>query len=199
MYRARPLFDLRPIHGPRRFWEQIEATVAGAVDSDLLRVLANDCLATLPPLTFFQDAVIERIGRAVLDVSTRAQRAQTTRGRRARVWRRGGDRARSLDAGAVRLAAGPCAPEHESIFRDASETLRIVLWQQGRVGISQGTGGLELPPAVLSRSDRHRLKSGFRSILRLIEFTGRMTGSKRCERAAVSRAVSQVLRDDVAG
>lgn len=32
--------------------------------------------------------------------------------------------------------------------------------------------GTELPPALLSRHDRHVLKSGFRSILRLIELTG---------------------------
>jgi hypothetical protein len=62
-------------------------------------------------------------------------------------------------------------PEHESIFREAAETMRIVLWQQGRIGISQGTGGAELPPALLSRYDRQILKSGFRSILRLLEFT----------------------------
>ena len=63
-------------------------------------------------------------------------------------------------------------PEHEAIFRDASETLRILLWQQARIGIAQGTSGSELPPALLSRHDRHVLKGGFRSILRLIEFTG---------------------------
>ena len=62
-------------------------------------------------------------------------------------------------------------PEHDAIFREAADTLRIVLWQQGRVGISQGTSGAELPPALLSRHDRQVLKSGFRSILRLLEFT----------------------------
>jgi hypothetical protein len=62
-------------------------------------------------------------------------------------------------------------PDHEKIFRDAADTFRVVLWQQGRVGISQGSSGAELPPALLSRQDRHVLKSGFRSILRLIEFT----------------------------
>jgi hypothetical protein len=62
-------------------------------------------------------------------------------------------------------------PEHESIFREAAETFRIVLWQQGRIGISQGTSGAELPPALLSRLDRQILKNGFRSILRLLEFT----------------------------
>jgi len=45
-----------------------------------------------------------------------------------------------------------------------------VLWQQGRVGISQGTDGAELPPALLSRHDRHVLKSGFPVIHRLVEF-----------------------------
>jgi hypothetical protein len=46
-----------------------------------------------------------------------------------------------------------------------------VLWQQGRVGISQGTNGTVLPAALLSRHDRHVLKSGFPAIHRLLEFT----------------------------
>jgi hypothetical protein len=50
--------------------------------------------------------------------------------------------------------------------------LRILLWQQGRIGIDQQTTGSELPPSLLSRHDRHVLKSGFRSILRLLELTG---------------------------
>jgi hypothetical protein len=63
-------------------------------------------------------------------------------------------------------------PEDDLIFREASESLRVVLWQQARVGITQGTSGSELPPALLSRHDRQTLKGGFRAILRLIEFTG---------------------------
>ena len=174
MYRARPLFDLRAIHGPRRLWEQVESVVVGAVDSDFLRVLANDCLATLPPLTFFQDAVVEESGEqsSIFDSSTaRSDRSWTSAACLA--WRHG------PSSGARRWSGlrwrVPSRRSHESIFREASETLRIVLWQQGRVGISQGTAGFELPPALLSRSDRHRLKSGFRSILRLIEFTAEMT------------------------
>ncbi len=62
-------------------------------------------------------------------------------------------------------------PEHQTIFREAAETLRIVLWLQGRIGISQGTAGTELPPSLVSRQDRQLLKSGFRSIHRLLEFT----------------------------
>jgi hypothetical protein len=62
-------------------------------------------------------------------------------------------------------------PEREAIFRDASQALRIVLWQQGRIGISQCTTGSELPPSLLSRNDRQMLKSGFPAIHRLLEFT----------------------------
>ena len=62
MYLARPLFDLRPVHGRESLWHDVEATVVGAVDRDFLQVLANDCLASLPPLTFFQDAVVDESG-----------------------------------------------------------------------------------------------------------------------------------------
>jgi signal-transduction protein with cAMP-binding, CBS, and nucleotidyltransferase domain len=62
-------------------------------------------------------------------------------------------------------------PEHQPIFRDAIETLRVVLYQQARLGIRSQTNGDELPPALLSRHDRQVLKACFRSILRLLEFT----------------------------
>ena len=61
------------------------------------------------------------------------------------------------------------------MFREAAETLRIVLWLQGRVGISQGTSGAELPPALVSRHERQLLKSGFRSIHRLLEITAALS------------------------
>jgi signal-transduction protein with cAMP-binding, CBS, and nucleotidyltransferase domain len=63
-------------------------------------------------------------------------------------------------------------PEQAPIFLEAADAFRVVLWQQGRVGISQNTTGAELPPALLGRYDRQILKSGFRSIHRLLEFTG---------------------------
>jgi CBS domain-containing protein len=62
-------------------------------------------------------------------------------------------------------------PEQESIFREASETFRVVLYQQARSGIRQNSSGSQLSPAMLSHHDRQILKSGFRSILRLLEFT----------------------------
>ena len=171
LYLARPLFDLRPVHGRDSLWHDVEAAVTGAVDRDLLRVLANDCLASMPPLTFFQDAVVDESGdhTAIFRLEHSALRPLVDVGR---VF--------GLAAGHVfgtstqeRFArARTLLPEHASIFREVSETLRLLLWQQARIGISQGTSGSDLPPALLSRHDRHVLKSGFRSILRLLELTG---------------------------
>ena len=170
MYLARPLFDLRPVYGRESLWREVEAAVVGAVDRNFLHVLSNDCLASLPPLTFFQDAVVEKSGEqgAVFRLEESALRPLVDVGR---VF---GMAARNV-LGTSTLArfalARTLLPEHESIFREASDTLRILLWQQARIGIAQGTSGSELPPALLSRHDRHVLKSGFRSILGLLEFT----------------------------
>ena len=48
-YRMRSLFDLRPIHGRQALWHEVAATVTDAVDRDFLRLLAHDCLSSLPP------------------------------------------------------------------------------------------------------------------------------------------------------
>jgi hypothetical protein len=61
-------------------------------------------------------------------------------------------------------------PEHESIFRDRDAAHPA--FGSRRIGIEQGTDGSELPPAVAQPPRPARLESGFRSILRLIEFTG---------------------------
>jgi CBS domain-containing protein len=171
MHLARPLFDLRAVHGREPLWRDIEAAVAGAVDRDVLQVLANDCLASLPPLTFFEDAVVDEAGEhtAVFRLEQSALQPIVDVGR---VFGLAAKKGLGASTEKRLASARTLLPEHESIFREASETLRILLWQQGRIGIAQGTSGSELPPALLSRHDRHVLKSGFRSILRLLELTG---------------------------
>jgi hypothetical protein len=68
------------------------------------------------------------------------------------------------------LARG-LVPEQEALFREASETLRVVMFHQARAGIRQHSEGFDLPAAQISAQERLVLKSGFRSILRLLEFT----------------------------
>jgi CBS domain-containing protein len=170
MARNRSLFDLRPFNGVQALWHQLRETVAAALNRDIIRVLAHDCLATLPPLTFYQGAVIEQSGEqtTIFRLEHSALRPLVDLGRVLGMAARDVMGTSTLDRFAL---ARRVLPAHEAIFRDAAETLRIVLWQQGRVGISRGTDGAELPPALLSRHDRHVLKSGLPAIQRLLEFT----------------------------
>jgi signal-transduction protein with cAMP-binding, CBS, and nucleotidyltransferase domain len=151
-------------------WQELDAAVTQTADRNVLHVLANDCLASLPPLTFYQDAVVDQVGEhvSIFRLDESALRPLVDVGR---VFGLAGGAALGRSTLTRFETARSLLPAHERIFREAAETFRVVLWQQGRVGIIQGTTGAELPPRLLSRHDRHALKSGFRSILELLEFT----------------------------
>ena len=171
MYGARRLFDLKPIHGALRLWTEVDDVVRAAVDRDFLHLVANDCLESLPPLTFYEDAVIADSGKesAVFRLEYSALAPLVDVGR---VFGLAAGRVLGSSTFERFAMARTLLPDRTSILREAADTLRVVLWQQGRVGISQNTDGAELPPALLGRYDRQVLKSGFRSISRLLEFTG---------------------------
>jgi CBS domain-containing protein len=169
-YRARTLFDLRPVLGNRSTWQDLEGAVMSEVTTDFVQLLAHDCLASLPPLTFFQDSVVDSVGehQSTFQLERSALRPLVDVGRVFGLAARavmGRSTIERFDGARALL------PEHEAIFREAAETFRIVLWQQGRIGIAQGSQGSDLPPSLLSRHDRQALKGSFRSILRLLEFT----------------------------
>ena len=170
MYLARTLFDLRWVAGSPALWTDVADAVSETVDRDFLYVLANDCLASLPPLTFYEDAVVDSAGDyvATFKLDESALRPLVDVGR---VFGMAAGSALGRSTLERLETARTLLPDHEDIFREAAVTFRTVLWQQARVGITQGDSGAELAPALLSRHDRHLLKSGFRSILRLIQFT----------------------------
>ena len=169
-YRVRSLFDVRAVYGREALWHEVRAVIAETVDREFVHVLANDCLGSLPPLTFFQNAVVDDVGEHDLTfrLEHSALRPLVDVGRVFALAARDAPGRSTIERFAI---ARGMLPEQDAIFRDAADTLRIVLWQQGRVGISQGTAGAELPAALLSRYDRQALKSGFPVIQRLLEFT----------------------------
>jgi len=171
IYLARPFFDLRPVFGADATWESLETSVRDHINPDFLFVVANDCLSTLPPLTFFRDVVLAETGEelGIFRLEETALRPLVDVGRVFGLATRKIFGTSTLERFAL---AQESLPASASIFREASEALRIVLWQQGRIGIRQGTTGSDLPPALLGPYDRQLLKSAFRSISRLIEFTG---------------------------
>ncbi len=171
-HNARPLFDLRPVMGDRSLWQAIEAGVKRDVHASKIFVplLANDCLSSLPPLTFFRDAVVDDEGASsgVFDLEKSALRPLVDVGR---VFGIAAGRALGGSTQERFRLARTLLPEREAIFRQASETMRVVLYQQARSGIRQQNSGSELQPSMLSHYDRQILKSGFRAILQLLEFT----------------------------
>ena len=171
MYLARPLFDLRPVHGERSLWQQVDAAITSGVSRDFMHLLANDCLASVPPLTFFENAVIDEAGEQapVFRLEHSALRPLVDVGR---VLGMAAKRVPGLSTRDRFAIAQTRLPANGELFREAGETARILLWHQARVGIGHGTDGSEFSPALLGRYDRNVLKNGFRSIRRLLEFVG---------------------------
>ena len=171
-HNARPLFDLQPVMGDRSLWQTIATKVKQDVQASPIFVplLANDCLSALPPLTFFRDAVVDDEGESsgIFDLEKSALRPLVDVGR---VFGIAAGRALGGSTQERFRLARTLLPEHEAIFRQASETMRVVLYQQARSGIRQQNSGSELQPSMLSHYDRQILKSGFRAILQLLEFT----------------------------
>lgn len=170
MYRARTMFDLRPVLGQRSLWDGIDRAIADTMHKGFLHVLANDCRTSLPPLTFYQDEVVD-IGGEHMSTFLLEESALRPLVDVARVYGMAGGQCLSRSTLDRLETTRTLLPEHEAVFREAADTFRVVLWLQSRVGINQGTSGDELPPALLSRHDRQVLKAGFRSLLRLLEFT----------------------------
>jgi CBS domain-containing protein len=172
MYRARPLFDLRPAWGDAEPWQRLEESARQVIRTEpsFQKVLANDCLSELPPLTFFQDAVLDESGERseVFALQLRALGPIVEVGRVFGIADQrvlGSSTLERLELARSRM------PAHESIFREAIETLRVLLYLQARTGLRLHDSGTDILPSQLSRLDRQALKSGFRAIHNLLEFT----------------------------
>ena len=187
MYLARPLFDLRPVHGRESLWRDLEATVVAGVDRDLLQVLANDCLASLPPVTFFEDAVVEESGEhmTVFRLEHSALRPLVDVGR---VFGMATGKVLGTSTRERLACARTLLPEHESVFREASDTFRILLWQQARIGIGQGTDGTGAaagspqPPRSACVEERLSLHPAARRAHRQLRLVPDGMTERRCRR-----------------
>jgi CBS domain-containing protein len=168
MQRSRSLFDLRPVAGVD-LTGVIQRDVQDAVDREILQLLAHDCLSDLPPLSFYADDVVEHSGEVTSVFRLRRNVLQPLVDL-GRVFGMAAAAPMGSSTFERLAAARRLLPEHARIFHEAAEALRVVLWQQARVGISQGTIADELPPSAMSRHDRHLLKSTFPVIRRLIAF-----------------------------
>jgi CBS domain-containing protein len=171
VYHSRPLFDLRPVQKTGDSFSELESHIRAelAAEPAFLRVLANDCLSSLPPLTFFRDLVVEESGERTETFRLESSALQPLADV-ARVFSLASGTPLGVSTRERLQQVRRFLPAQQSIFHEAAETMRIVLFHQARAGLRLHSSGAELPLSILSRHDRQVLKSGFRSIHNLLEF-----------------------------
>ena len=177
LYAGLRFFEVAPVRGDAAPVEALRQRIREAAkeDESFIPILANDSMANLPPLTFFRGLVVE-------DDGERTDRFDLRRGTlqpladvgRVFALERGDASPTRTD---LRLAAaGEEVEEQRNLFVDAAGTFRVALYHQARIGLRDGTGGWEIEPRVLSKLEQQVLKNGFRTIMKLLEFTANRTG-----------------------
>jgi CBS domain-containing protein len=168
----RALFDFQAAAGdPTLAGElrrEIRETLTGA--SAAIALLGNDCLESFPPLTLFQNFVVDVDGsrRETLDLSRTALEPLADVGRVFALAAGDATPAGTIDR---LMQAARHFPQHAALILEAAEAFRVLLLQQCRTGIAESSDGAVLYPAVLSRYEQLLLKSAFRSVMRVMEFT----------------------------
>lgn len=185
VYRATSFFDLRPVHGDCRLVERLQRHIHGEEDRNpgFVPLLVNDSMANLPPLTFFRDLVIDDDGgyTETLDLQRATLQPVVDIAR-----------ALALDYGAHQgshLGQHQCigtldrlralAPEDDAaalLIEETAAAFRNALYHRARTGLATGTDGSRVDPSNLTRMEQNLLKSGFRTVLRLMEYMGKRYG-----------------------
>lgn len=179
VYRATSFFDLRPVQGDCRLVERLARHIQMEKERNpaFVPLLVSDSMANLPPLTFFRGLVIDDEGSytQTLDLQ-RATLQPIVDIARALVldsglqWGRG-----TLD----RLLA--LVPEDDAmavLIDETAAAFRNALYHRVRTGLMTGSDGSRVDPTKLTRLEQNLLKSGFRIVLRLMEYIGKRYGLK---------------------
>lgn len=193
VYRATSFFDLRPVHGDCRLVERLERHIHGEEDRSpgFVPMLVNDSMANLPPLTFFRGLVIDDDGgyTETLDLqrATLQPVVDIARALALDLGSHCGSHAGSHLGGhpGSHLGVGTLerlrtlAPEDDQaalLIEGTVAAFRNALYHRARTGLTTGTDGSRVDPSKLTRLEQNLLKSGFRTVLRLMEYVSSRYG-----------------------
>jgi CBS domain-containing protein len=177
VYRATSLFDLRPVHGDCRLVDQLQRRIHGveARNPDFVPQLVKDSMANLPPLTFFRGLVVDDDGgyKEILDVQRATLQPVVDIAR-----------ALALDCGAhagtstlERLrSVTPASDAAGLLMEETAAAFRNALYHRVRTGLTAGSDGSRVDPSKLTRLEQNLLKTGFRTVLALMEYIGQRYG-----------------------
>jgi CBS domain-containing protein len=170
IYAARERFDFSVACGDPSLGAELEATILVELEREdaFIPVIANDTIAHLPPLTFFQGQIIEQDGtlRHTLDIETTALGPIVDAARVFALARR--DMAVSNTFHRLASAAREL-PHYASILSDAAEALRIVAYHHAAAGLAKQDDDSVIFPMRLSKFEQRLLKTAFDSTRRFLE------------------------------
>lgn len=172
VYAVRRLFDIQILFGDSALAEALEASMLHAMSASraFIPILANDTMDHLPPMTFFQGLVIDSEGAQTetLDLGVLAL-GPLVDAARVHALASGSLQAKST---LQRLdLAARSRPQGNEVFREAGAAFRVVSRHAMLAAMKHPLGRPVVAPAHLSKIEQRLLKTSFRSIQSLIEFT----------------------------
>jgi len=166
LYARREFFDLSPLAGEERILRQLQGHIQAELEvyQAAVALLANDTLANLPPMTFFQGLVLDLEGgqHEGFDIAETVIAPLSNAARVFALAKRNLARANTLERFEQ---AALDYPESAALLREAAEAFRIGLYYQAF------SDGARINPAKLAKFDQTLLKTAFASIQRFLEFT----------------------------
>ena len=171
IYRMRGCLDFRAFHGDRNLERALADVTTKAMHKSkpFIPILANDTLANLPPLTFFQGLVIELDGAQtdLLDLEATALHPIVDAVRVYALANRNLTVSNTLE----RLtAASDLAPQAESLFNEVASAFRTVSYYHAAAALTQqSAGSTMIRPNQLSKYEQRMLKLAFQTIRSLME------------------------------
>ena len=172
IYTAREFFDFHVVCGDPAPALGLKKIILAELKRNeaFIPLLANDTLASLPPLTFFQGFVIEADGaqKQTLDLEKTALNPIVDA---ARVFSLAGDEISDPNTSRRLESAARAQPLHASIFNDAADGLRIASYQHAIAQLKEHSDGVLIEPPPLGRFEQRLLKTAFDAVRRLLELS----------------------------
>jgi len=172
-YRSLEAFDWHPIDGDASLAAELKRAIKAELERDaanFVPIMANDAMAHLPPLSFFQGQVIDDHGERRSRFDLRHSTLQPLVDM-ARVfaleegWIGGVSTAERLEQCAA------SHPEHQVLFKEAAEAFRVALRLYVSTASAASSDDRTIDPSDFGRYEQQLFKSIFRSILALLQYS----------------------------
>ncbi len=177
--RQTPFFDMRAISGDF----QLEADLQEHIRSELkaqpnfVPLLANDAMANLPPVTIFRDSVMDKSGILWTCIDTKVHILYPLVDMTRVLALEHGLAETASTVARLRLLT-ELLPEHAAQLGEAIDAVYFGLHLQTTFGLRRGDDGQFIRPGDLGLIERERIKTAFRTVAQMLDYTSQHFGLK---------------------